>query len=67
MAIYYLRRLSLTIKSWVFWVNIPADSLHLYDRELYWSQRKKGVTVAANFWCMLNDGAMDMEFEFYDT
>jgi hypothetical protein len=39
----------------------------IYEREIYWSRKKGGVTFAANFWCMVNDGSLDMEFEFFDS
>ena len=59
---YYISRLSLTIKSWLFWINLPANEIgKYYDRELYFSVNIGGRTVAANFWCMINDGSMNME------
>ncbi len=59
---YYISRLTLTIKSWLFWINLPSNEIgKYYDRELYFSDVKGGITVAANFWCMINDGSMDME------
>jgi hypothetical protein len=59
---YYISRLSLTMKSWLFWINLPANEIDkYYDRELYFSVNNDGSTVAANFWCMINDGSMDME------
>jgi len=59
---YYKSRLLLTLKSWLFWINIPSNEIDkYYNRELYFSVVKDGITVAANFWCMINDGSMDME------
>jgi hypothetical protein len=34
--------------------------------ELYWSIRKSGHTIAANFWYMVNDGYYDMIDEWED-
>jgi hypothetical protein len=34
--------------------------------ELYWSIRKDGNTIAANFWYMVNDGYYDMIDEWED-
>jgi hypothetical protein len=64
---YYLHRFLLTFVSWIYWIRTPKEELGLDDRDLYWSVYTRGHIVAANLWCMLNDGAMDMENEFYDT
>jgi len=67
MAGYYLARLSLTLRSWAYWMNLSEEERELNGRELYWSYQKGGRTVAANFWCMINDGQMDMFDEYWDT
>ena len=65
---YYHARLTLAYNSWLFWINLTTDEICKdYDRELYFSIIKGGRTVAANFWCMINDGSMDMEDEYYDS
>lgn len=64
---YYRFRFYLTFRSWIYWITTPKEELDLGDRDIYWSVYNNGHIVAANFWCMLNDGAMDMENEFYDT
>jgi len=65
--LYYFRRLHLTFKSWVYWMTMADPETEIYEREIYWSRKKGGVTFAANFWCMVNDGSLDMEFEFFDS
>lgn len=55
----------------MFWVNSPYSLLQSKPFEnqpgdLYWSVREKGVTKAACFWHIVNDGLYDMENEFYD-
>ena len=48
------------------YANVEKLSSPYTVGELYWSIRKNGETIAANFWYMLNDGYYDMEDEFFD-
>ena len=71
MIYYYMQRFNLTVNSWKYWMTTPYANLEKLSSpytvgELYWSIRKNGETIAANFWYMLNDGYYDMEDEFFD-
>ena len=68
---YYLYRLRLTIDGWKYWMTTPYEDLQKITSpynpdELYWSIRKSGHTIAANFWYMVNDGYYDMIDEWED-
>lgn len=68
----YFYRMKHTYNSWKHWMVTPYETLEKYTspysvRDLYWSLHEKGITVASNFWYMLNDGYYDMIDEFYDT
>ena len=62
---YYVVRLKLSCRSWAYWLKTPYNQLEEITspyppNDLYFSVRHKGETLAANFWCMINDGWLDM-------
>lgn len=77
---YHLKRLSLAVNSWLYWMNIPEGKLQgvlhrtnryfippVYSRNHYWSFNSGGKTIAVNFWSIINDGFMEMISEEWDT